>query len=198
MDYDDNIEWENALDNAKEALGYGEKEYIEDWDAVVELAKDLMSEDSKREHKIYLQSDIWKKIRLEILQRDNNLCQDCKHLATEVHHLNYIYIKQDKEKDFCISLCRKCHQNRHNFKFNEVKNMARQIVCPYCAWWLRRVCRQDDLFECSNPKCQTTIQHSDKPRSIVESKKTGQISDFVTYDQSKITEKVEDDEELYD
>jgi hypothetical protein len=70
--------------------------------------------------------------------------------------------------------------------------------CPFCGWYLRTLSKDCGIFECSNPICQTTIKHTDKPRSIVESKKTGQISDFVTYDQSKITESVKDDEELYD
>ena len=116
------IDWEDAIDEAKEELGISG--YTKNWNEVVERAKEILEEkreedfEDEREtmrlnHREYLKSDYWKKLRLEILFRDNFLCKDCKSKATDVHHLNYDFVKTQHEKEYCISLCRKCHDKRH-------------------------------------------------------------------------------------
>ena len=47
---------------------------------------------------------------------DNFNCVDCKNKATQVHHLDYDYLGDEKEIAFCISLCRDCHEKRHGLK----------------------------------------------------------------------------------
>jgi len=108
------MEWEEAISDAKEELGYSEGEYIEDWDEVVETAKEIMSEGNKREYENYLDSPEWKETRSEVLKRDNYTCQDCGGKAENVHHLDYDCLETDEEAEHCVSLCRDCHRSRHN------------------------------------------------------------------------------------
>ena len=62
----------------------------------------------------------WRKVRMEVLERDNFECQlrfdCCIWAATEVHHTTGIAgsmlargMVQD-EADFCVSVCAPCHQ----------------------------------------------------------------------------------------
>ena len=121
------MDWDEAIDEAKERLGYYPDDYIKDWDEVVETARyifdtenDLEYEDlcyeSRMIYKKYLKSDIWKKLRKKIMVRDKNICVDCGGKATEVHHLNYNYLHTEKESDYCVSLCHNCHKKRHEVK----------------------------------------------------------------------------------
>ena len=62
---------------------------------------------------IYLLSDEWKAKRLQVLKRDNNLCQDCKVTpAVDVHHLTYIHLFNERLEDL-LAICRTCHVKRH-------------------------------------------------------------------------------------
>jgi len=103
----------------------------------VQLATQYLSNRMKEEHRRYLQSDVWKRKREKIINRDNYICQDCKEiipkiifplfnkfledlkkisystLASEVHHLDYEYKQTDLEEKYCISLCNYCHRLRH-------------------------------------------------------------------------------------
>lgn len=64
----------------------------------------------------YLQSGVWKHVRGWVLKRDENNCQLCQQLATEVHHISYREIvKQGCENHMLISLCHKCH---HDVEFD--------------------------------------------------------------------------------
>jgi len=119
------MDWEEAMEEARDELGYYADEYVEDWDGLVETAREIYEyykqeeyeefcEDAHFQHKEYLSSDRWKKLRYEILKRDNFTCQDCGNRARDVHHLDYGYLGTSEEAKFCISLCRECHKKRHN------------------------------------------------------------------------------------
>lgn len=61
----------------------------------------------------YIQSDKWKDIRSDVLERDQNLCQECKtNPAVEVHHKTYENLFNEKMEDL-VSLCKDCHSNIH-------------------------------------------------------------------------------------
>ena len=61
----------------------------------------------------YIQSEKWKAIRDEVLQRDQNLCQECKSTpAVEVHHKTYDNLFNEKLEDL-ISVCKDCHIEIH-------------------------------------------------------------------------------------
>ncbi len=121
------MDWEDAIQDAKEELGYGPDEYVEDWDRVVEEAHSILDyekqveyetfcENATNEYHEYLKSDEWKVKREEVLKRDNYICKDCGKVATEVHHENYEFLHTDEEKNYCVSLCNECHKKRHNIK----------------------------------------------------------------------------------
>jgi len=126
------MDWEEAMEEAREELGYYPNEYVEDWDELIENARDVYEyykqeeyegfcEDAYYKHQEYLKSDRWKKLRLKVLERDKFVCKDCSKKASlnyyiilDVHHTNYDYIETKEEINYCISLCRECHKKRHN------------------------------------------------------------------------------------
>ena len=119
------MDWDEAMGEAREELGYFPDGYVKDWDGLVETAREIYDynkqeeydefcEDAHYKHKNYLNSDKWKELRSEILKRDNFICQDCGDKAKDVHHLDYNYLGTLEEAKFCISLCRNCHRKRHN------------------------------------------------------------------------------------
>lgn len=62
---------------------------------------------------LHLQSDFWKNIRLRVLERDGDICQECKERkATEVHHLTYERLGNELLEDL-LSVCRSCHLKIH-------------------------------------------------------------------------------------
>ena len=142
-------DWDDAMEEAREELGYSEGEYVEDFERLVEVAHewyDYFKEeeyedfciDAHHKYREYLQSDRWKKLRLEVIKRDNFKCQDCNENVENVHHLDYQYLNTDKEKEFCISLCGKCHKKRHKIKTNNSKDEEKKVFkkglpCPICS-----------------------------------------------------------------
>lgn len=71
----------------------------------------------------YLRSEKWKKKAKRIKARDKNKCRLCKSTKRlEVHHLTYMNIGKEKDKDL-ITLCRRCHRIAHDME-NKNKNMA--------------------------------------------------------------------------
>lgn len=61
----------------------------------------------------YLQSQQWRDKRHLVIQRDDS-CKLCKATTKlEVHHLSYKHLAQEP-LDELITLCRTCHQSRHN------------------------------------------------------------------------------------
>lgn len=61
----------------------------------------------------YLQCEQWRAVRLLALERDKWICQLCKKVrATEVHHLTYINLGNEKLEDL-ISYCNICHLLKH-------------------------------------------------------------------------------------
>lgn len=65
-------------------------------------------------YQLYLTSPEWRDKRVLALQRDNNICQDCKmKSADEVHHLTYDNLFNEPLEDL-KSLCGQCHKAAHN------------------------------------------------------------------------------------
>ena len=62
---------------------------------------------------VYLQSDHWKELRSQILNRDNHQCILCqKETDLQVHHRTYARLFQEKLSDL-VTLCRACHEETH-------------------------------------------------------------------------------------
>ena len=115
------MDWDEAIEEAKDELGHLPEEYIEDWNEVVDLAKEILENEAEElrfesieNHGEYLQSPSWLRLRREILVRDNHRCRDCGNKARDVHHLDYDYLETEKEKEYCVSLCRDCHKSKHD------------------------------------------------------------------------------------
>ncbi len=121
------MDWEEAMAEARSEIGYSPDEYVHDWQRLVEKAHEIqdyvneeeredLSFEGRMKHQEYLKSEEWKKLRLEILFRDNFKCKDCNKNATEVHHLTYLSLHTPEEKEHCISICNECHKKRHGIK----------------------------------------------------------------------------------
>lgn len=61
----------------------------------------------------YVNTNWWRRLSEQILERDLWTCQNCGEPATVVHHLEYPKILGNEDPDDLISLCRKCHAERH-------------------------------------------------------------------------------------
>jgi hypothetical protein len=84
---------------------------------------------------VYLKSDEWKSKRQNTLKRDNFKCVCCNSEATQVHHVNYNNVYQEKEKQL-ISVCNDCHNKIHfgpKIYFNSlVANFGDLKLCQNC------------------------------------------------------------------
>lgn len=61
----------------------------------------------------YLNSPAWAQRRIEVLRRDQRICQGCrKRKATEVHHLTYAHVGNEFLFEL-TSLCSVCHERIH-------------------------------------------------------------------------------------
>ena len=71
----------------------------------------------------YLESDNWKKIREQVLERDNHKCTVCGDTNNLViHHTSYDNIGNEKIEDL-ITVCEKCHNEIHSTRgWNRSKN----------------------------------------------------------------------------
>jgi len=112
------MDWEDTITEAKEALGYGSGEWVEDFDEVVDLALKITKERNKNIYRTYLKSKRWIEIRREVMVKYDFICVDCGTDASEVHHTTYINLgrkKEDEIKD-CVALCNDCHRGRHDLE----------------------------------------------------------------------------------
>jgi 5-methylcytosine-specific restriction endonuclease McrA len=59
----------------------------------------------------------WEKKRLEILYRDNNICQQCGDSGNQIHHKEYLMGREpwDYPDEYLITLCHECHQIESSF-----------------------------------------------------------------------------------
>lgn len=72
---------------------------------------------NKQEYQEQLKSSEWKTKRLEILERDNYVCQECGSKSNlHIHHKYYLnnYNAWEYLNDALITLCKDCHKNLHN------------------------------------------------------------------------------------
>lgn len=68
---------------------------------------------SKVSYAKYLKTSHWKKVRREMLVRNNYRCQECGHGGfINIHHLSYKRLWEELGRDLAV-LCRNCHRYEH-------------------------------------------------------------------------------------
>lgn len=123
------MDWEEALEQAKEKLGYSEQqckengvEWISTATEILEkhgaiLRKSILTspneEGVKRNYRKYLKSERWKELKDKALERDHFLCIKCNRKAQVVHHKDYERLGSPDEIHTLVSLCHKCHKKIH-------------------------------------------------------------------------------------
>jgi len=62
-------------------------------------------------YKEYLNSDLWYKLRTNVLKLNNYKCDICDAIANQVHHIDYkIATLRGEKLEKLIPLCQKCHK----------------------------------------------------------------------------------------
>ncbi len=67
----------------------------------------------KSEYIEYLKSHEWQKLRLELMNDAEWICEDCGGKAIELHHLSYENLGFEELGFDVIPLCLACHKDRH-------------------------------------------------------------------------------------
>ena len=81
------------------------------WPALRPWRKPRPTRNSRgRAYEAFLQSAAWKKIRTEILVRDNFTCQECGEPGSQVHHLNYDRFGGKERPEDLSTICEYCHR----------------------------------------------------------------------------------------
>lgn len=106
------------------------------------------------EYREYIQSDRWDKKRRKRLKKDNYTCVDCgeRDRPLDVHHLSYDRLGNERMDDL-VSLCRKCHNERHEkgeIFFNFCRTCGEfLLIIKY--WlkdgWTRWICSDGHIVE---------------------------------------------------
>lgn len=76
------------------------------------LKSEIQQENFRMEYEAYLQSDDWKRKSDYIKRKHHYKCVLCDKPSKVVHHLTYIRIYLEDERDL-IPLCHECHQFVH-------------------------------------------------------------------------------------
>ena len=80
----------------------------------------------------YIRSKEWKAKRDAILRRANNRCEACrKRKATQVHHLTYERLFNEKHTDL-LAVCARCHAKEHPDKDFGRLRLPKKVKCPWC------------------------------------------------------------------
>lgn len=67
----------------------------------------------RAEYARYLASDVWRRRRDKVMERDGGQCQGClSRPASDVHHLTYRHLYAEFAFEL-VSLCRACHERVH-------------------------------------------------------------------------------------
>lgn len=63
----------------------------------------------------YMNSDVWKSKRIQVLKRDKFTCQSCGNTSVvlEVHHMKDYKKLGNEPLESLVTLCRRCHEFQH-------------------------------------------------------------------------------------
>lgn len=71
---------------------------------------------TKAQYNKYIDSEIWKELRMHIAKQRNFTCERCGKVLLKgyhIHHLTYERFKHEKDEDLMF-LCPECHDKIHN------------------------------------------------------------------------------------
>lgn len=75
----------------------------------------------KEKYQHYLNSEKWRKFRLQVLKKDDFKCVRCgSEYNLQIHHIDYQRIGKEKIQD-CVTLCRNCHEIIHKKNGKQVR-----------------------------------------------------------------------------
>jgi len=67
----------------------------------------------KERYHDYLSSEVWRRKRARVIERDGFQCTQCRNTESlQVHHLTYRYIGRERLCDL-VTLCDACHKRVH-------------------------------------------------------------------------------------
>jgi hypothetical protein len=69
----------------------------------------------KQKYYAYLLTPEWFAKRDAVMRRDNATCQYCGKRATQVHHLTYDNIYNERMEDL-VAICKPCHEKIHSYQ----------------------------------------------------------------------------------
>lgn len=75
----------------------------------------------------------WKRIRKQVLTRDNNQCQLCGKFEgrLEIHHITPFFISKDNSPENLITLCATCHRFVENRLLKGIKKISEMRRCKF-------------------------------------------------------------------
>jgi hypothetical protein len=107
---------------------------------------------SKMDYSEKLKSPKWQKKRLEILERDDFMCQCCGDTESQlqVHHKKYIFGKDvwDYNNDLLITFCSDCHKQVTELKKDVKNRIDLDFIYPE---YLQELGCILEVIECFNP-----------------------------------------------
>lgn len=80
-------------------------------------------------HRAYLQSPLWKKIRQKAIDEYGTICGKCGGYGTDVHHLTYDRVGGNELLEDLQVLCRECHEAIHAVERSTKKDKKGKTSC---------------------------------------------------------------------
>ena len=78
-------------------------------------------------HRDYINSEGWKILRNQAIDKSGGLCEFCGEGADEVHHVRYPKSFDKDSLDNLVVTCRKCHETSHGIKQEQIMENNLQV-----------------------------------------------------------------------
>jgi hypothetical protein len=94
------------------------------------------------EHREYLASNLWRRIRLRVLKRDGRICFRCGGPGNVVHHRSYAYdVRNGDNVAPLATVCEDCHETIH-FLPDGSKRPQEDVKCSKSVTPLAAACHR--------------------------------------------------------
>jgi hypothetical protein len=85
--------------------------------------------DRQIQHRAYLQSPLWRKIRLSAIKHYGEVCGKCGCYGNDVHHLTYDRVGGNELLEDLQVLCRDCHEAIHAIERTTRRQKSKRRGC---------------------------------------------------------------------